>query len=812
MGDLPAQLEDQIRKHKVIPFVGAGVSMSVRNQETGNSLFPSWKQLLENAVHHLRQQNQPNANLVSELVNAGPIEYLEAVKRARQGLVGQTWFDFLKEQLDAPRGNVADDSLDLAQSIWKLGSLLIITTNYDRVLQWTCPNPNDFDMWDVEAKAEQVTALQRGGTQVPTVWHLHGRIGNAADMILTPDGYSRLYPEAGTGVTQYAAAITTLRQFLTSHTMLFIGFSLDDGYIGMQLAGLNEIFQGATGPHYILVREAEFQQTNSLIKQQGLNVEIVPFQDFGEPLVKLVRSMGRLATDGEPSEESERTVSPKEPTTRPIYDPANSIFHVPFRRKGDQVVGRETALDEVHQLLVSGRRTAIGQAVAFQGLGGLGKSQLAIEYAYRFKDDYPNGVIWINADQDIEAQLAELAERANWVAAESEHRYKLDVARHRLKSYSDCLIIFDNLEDMRSIEEYMPNPEATPHILVTSRTEQPGFTPFALGLLDQELSLELLILEAGRKPEAGADENAAGEIAKLLGGLPLALELAGGYLRHRQVGWVQYYELLSQNLKSATPAKFLTASFTKHEADIYSTLKLNEEFFADEPRLKDIVDLLTWSGPASMGLSLMCELLGVQEQTDLTNALGLGMELRLLQQTPEEERYAIHRLVREVRREDIPLNGREEWVDNVCRNIGEWFHQRRRNFSDLSVFEAEIDHLIAWQGHALEYATQHASRLTWLQGYPPYHQGRHGEANALVAKALELSVKFARNDRELDAHLLNDLGLTYSQLGDYTHALEYLEEALDIRRDVLGERHPDTADTLSCLGSTYGGLGDRKKI
>ena len=65
------------------------------------------------------------------------------------------------------------------------------------------------------------------------------------------------------------------------------------------------------------------------------------------------------------------------------------MFYVPYRQKGNQVVGRENALDGVHRQLTSGdQRTAIGQAVAFQGLGGLGKTQLAVEYAYRYQDEY----------------------------------------------------------------------------------------------------------------------------------------------------------------------------------------------------------------------------------------------------------------------------------------------------------------------------------------------------------------------------------------------------------------------------------------
>jgi predicted ATPase len=97
------------------------------------------------------------------------------------------------------------------------------------------------------------------------------------------------------------------------------------------------------------------------------------------------------------------------------------------------------ALEKVRQQLLAGKPTSIGQTALFQGIGGLGKTQLAVEYAYQYRGEYPNGVYWITADENIDAQLTQIAVSARWVASESEHAIKLDVARHRLKTYSDCL-------------------------------------------------------------------------------------------------------------------------------------------------------------------------------------------------------------------------------------------------------------------------------------------------------------------------------------------------------------------------------------
>jgi hypothetical protein len=173
---------------------------------------------------------------------------------------------------------------------------------------------------------------------------------------------------------------------------------------------------------------------------------------------------------------------------------------VPFRAKGKYMVGRDMALEKVRQQLLAGKPTSIGQTALFQGIGGLGKTQLAVEYAYHYRDEYPNGVYWITADENIDAQLTRIAVAARWVAPESEHAIKLDVARHRLKTYSDCLIVFDNLESADAIRDYLPDASANPHILVTSRSEQPEFADVKLELLDDDESYLMLVQEADRSP------------------------------------------------------------------------------------------------------------------------------------------------------------------------------------------------------------------------------------------------------------------------------------------------------------------------
>jgi len=289
---IPAGLRAALVAGRVIPFVGAGASMAVMDAvQPGERLFPSWGALLAMAAQRLDAEGLTgDAMAVRGALSKKVPNYLDAARAAREGL-GPTWYKVLGELLDPPRGRALAESLALSRAIWEFGGKLIITTNYDRVLHWTCPERDDVRSWDIQAPAEFVKLL-RDELDYPTIWHLHGTIANAAGLILTPDGYSRLYSTNDAGGTHYEAALTSLRVLLASHTMLFIGFSFEDATFGAQLRWLEETFRGAGGPHYVLVREAERDRMRARL--QGLPLELLTYAEYGEPLVARVRELAAV--------------------------------------------------------------------------------------------------------------------------------------------------------------------------------------------------------------------------------------------------------------------------------------------------------------------------------------------------------------------------------------------------------------------------------------------------------------------------------------------------------------------------------------
>jgi hypothetical protein len=280
---LPRSFQDRLRQRKVIPFIGAGMSMGVK-ASTGEPLFPSWAALLSGAAERLDAENKPtDAQLVKALVLKEDLS--EAARRAKLGLGDAHWYDYLKSVFDRTIDEALPDSLYMNRLVWTLGSNLVITTNYDRALQWGCPDRADFRVWDIEAKVEQVAAIREGNVRRPTVWHLHGQIDNAANMVLTPDGYTKLY---GSEVTAglYQAGLESLRTVLKSHSLLFLGFSLRDVNFLRELLRINDTYAGAASQHYILLSRLDCNRP----ELRSAGVEEIVYEDY-EELVDLVTAM-----------------------------------------------------------------------------------------------------------------------------------------------------------------------------------------------------------------------------------------------------------------------------------------------------------------------------------------------------------------------------------------------------------------------------------------------------------------------------------------------------------------------------------------
>src|SRR3989454_6844768 len=149
-------------------------------------------------------------------------------------------------------------------------------------------------------------------------------------------------------------------------------------------------------------------------------------------------------------------------------------WNVPFRRN-PFFTGRELIVAQVHSLLHAGKTAALSQPSAISGLGGIGKTQTAVEYAYRYREEYQH-VLWVQANTS-EALLANFVALARLLDLPEqdarEQQITVQAVKHWLESHSGWLLIFDNADDLAMVRDYLPEGN-TGHILLTTRSQAMG--------------------------------------------------------------------------------------------------------------------------------------------------------------------------------------------------------------------------------------------------------------------------------------------------------------------------------------------------
>ncbi|MBT2235775.1 NB-ARC domain-containing protein [Nonomuraea sp. NEAU-A123] len=293
------------------------------------------------------------------------------------------------------------------------------------------------------------------------------------------------------------------------------------------------------------------------------------------------------------------------------------------RRPVAAFVGREHALSALREALITGPGI-ISQAIV--GLGGVGKSELALQYAYQHRADY-RLVWWMEADSpaQIQASLAGLTRAMvagiDSVAAEQATTEEAAAwALAWLSSRTGWLVVFDNVEEATHIDPCLARLSCG-HVLITTRRDigwqHLGITPVRLDLLDRQASVDLLADLIG--PPAESQAKLLDELALRLGDLPLALTQAGAYItRTPRVTLARYLHLLTH-----MPVRLLAAAPTGGDAArvVAKVWALSHQRIgAVNPLAVHLLKLLACYAPDNLPITVL----------DETNELAVDEALALL--------------------------------------------------------------------------------------------------------------------------------------------------------------------------------------
>ncbi|MEM7538484.1 MAG: tetratricopeptide repeat protein [Chloroflexota bacterium] len=424
------------------------------------------------------------------------------------------------------------------------------------------------------------------------------------------------------------------------------------------------------------------------------------------------------------------------------------------------------------------------------GLGGIGKTQLAVTFAHRYGQYFAGGVYWVSmADAaSVRSEVVQCGLHMADVGSEVGPEFaNLDIetqVRRVLGLWQrdlPRLLIFDNCEDPALLDQWRP-PSGGCRILVTSRRQQwnaaRGMMTLPLTTLTREQSVALLLKFRGLDISSPYEHrDTLDAIAEELGDLPLALHLAGSYLQAYQhdiqpedyLHELRHYAILAhESLQAEALGPADHYSPTQHDLHVGRTFDLSWRKLDSATKVDNLAQKLLARAaffapnepiPRKLLLATVDDdtLSAVQKSRALQRLVALG-----LLDEGDDGALLMHRLVMHfvqgVRLDEKAQGDVDQTLSHEARNLN------NAGFPRV---------LLAWQNHLRHITTQAISRYD-----------------------------------EQSINLCNNLGYHLDSMGDYEGAHPYYEQALAISQNVQGEKHPDTACCLNNLGSLLHSMGD----
>ena len=441
--------------------------------------------------------------------------------------------------------------------------------------------------------------------------------------------------------------------------------------------------------------------------------------------------------------------------------------NLPFASLGDLFKGRETELESLRAALVDAKGVAVAGRT-LHGLGGIGKTRLAIEYALRHEVDY-SALLFVRADSPatLNASLVALASAAALDLAEKEAKEdtaRIEAALRWLADHPTWLMILDNVDDgeaVRAVAKLMARLRGG-HVIVTARAADfpASLRKIELGVLDEAPATEFL-LERTQEDRVQAPDDAARarELAQELGGLALGLEQAGAYINKQRIPFARYLKLWSENRDKALA--WSDAAMTGLEKTLATTWVTSVGQLPPESRR--LLDRLAFFAPDPIPDSLI-DVSVPGEATDYdgyearAGLYSYSLATHAKGEDGARRGFVVHRLVQDFARRAMTNERRAE----ALREALGWVN---------AAFVGDVQDVRSWP--VLDPLAPHAL--------------------AIARRADEAKIA------EPTRRLLNQLALLTRAKARYAEAEPLMRRALEISEASLGPKHPEVANQLNNL-------------
>ena len=527
--------------------------------------------------------------------------------------------------------------------------------------------------------------------------------------------------------------------------------------------------------------------------------------------------------------------------------------HRPFNLPGSigaLFKGRDQFLDDLRASLTRHHAAAVTATQAVHGLGGIGKTRLAIEYGHRHAAEY-SALLFIRADSPaaLRANLAELTgllQLPEYAAPDEEIR--LQAALAWLDAHPGWFLILDNVDEpdaAAAVEDQLGRMSAG-HVLITSRLGDwsAQVEELDLDVLSEDAAVEFLLertegkrapshnLECGgstplslpdgadsteadpsspsdAEPKAKApssrrtpDDAAARTLAQRLDGLALALEQAAAYIAEKRLSFESYLKRIES--RRAEVLQWFDQRKMRYPASV--ALTWDTSFQALRPEARQLLDALAFLAPDPIPR-------GMIQPEDFLAELANYSLVRFLDDPPES--FAVHRLVQEIvrlRLEDDEATRRLAW-DAAAAFLGDWAPGGGQDSSTWASWQLLGPHCEAIFARAATWPEHPdpAPVPRLLNGYAMFQLYRNGDyaaAEPLFRRALEATERVLGPEHRDTLGSVNNLAALLESKGDSAAAEPLYRRALEACERVLGPEHPNTLSSVNNLAALLDSKGD----
>jgi tetratricopeptide (TPR) repeat protein len=494
-------------------------------------------------------------------------------------------------------------------------------------------------------------------------------------------------------------------------------------------------------------------------------------------------------------------------TDEPVVEPqpATKPIVLPYPSIGGLFKGRDEFMQRLHDSLTRARggRTAI-VSQALYGLGGIGKTRAAVEYAWAHADDY-NALLFVVAEtpEALRRNLAALAGALLPQLDTTDDAVRLAAVLDWLKTNPGWFLILDNVDNKPTLleVEHLLSGLVGGHVIVTSRlADFPGdIRPLELDVLTVEDAAGFLLARTeDRRRVAPDDEATAREVAEELGELALALEQAAAFIAKRRLTFARYLE--EWRSKHDEVLAWSDPTVTGYPRAVAVTWETSVAQLSEGGRR--LLERLAWLAPEKVPETLIDVPIPGAKTENLREAFDDLTGYSLVTRDAEEPFFLVHRLVQDVTRRRHKGEARQSSLDEALGWISAAFTGDPQDVRNWPTLDPLVPHVRTVTAHAdAAGIPEPTARLMNQLGLLLEVKALHAEAEPLLRRAVAIKERILGPDHPNVAACIGNLAHLLHATNRLDEAEPLMQRALAIDENNDGPDHANVAIRLNNLAS-----------